>query len=56
MIFAKQEYTHRGRAQCMDTKEEREGENWESCTDTYKLPCVKQVATGKLLFNTGNPA
>ena len=40
----------------VDTKEEREGENWESCTDTYKLPCVKQVATGKLLFNTGNPA
>ena len=26
----------------------------ESSIDIYTLPCVKQIATGKLLYNTGN--
>ena len=30
--------------------------NWENSTDIYTLPYVKQAASGKLLYNTGNPA
>ena len=35
----------------------REGEvgtNWESSIEIYTLPCVKQIASGKLLYNTGS--
>jgi len=37
----------------------REGEgarNRDSSTDIYTLPCVKQIANEKLLYNTGSPA
>ena len=30
------------------------GANWEIRTDTYTQPCVKQIASGKLLYNTGS--
>ena len=30
--------------------------NWDSSTDMYTLPCVKQPASGKPLCNTGNSA
>ena len=30
--------------------------NWESSVDTYTLPCVKQIASGNLLCNTGSSA
>ena len=32
--------------------------NWESSTDIYiyTLPCVKQIVSGKLLYNTGSSA
>ena len=30
--------------------------NWEIGTKKYALPCVKQIASGKLLYNTGNSA
>ena len=29
------------------------GMNWESSTETYTLPYVKQIASGKLQYNTG---
>ena len=29
------------------------GANWESNTEAYTIPCVKEIATGKLLYNTG---
>ena len=29
--------------------------NWESSTDIYTLSWVKQIASGKLLLNTGSP-
>ena len=35
---------------------EREGNgkmNWESRTDIYTLPCVKQIANENLLYNQG---
>ena len=32
------------------------GMNWESRTDIYALPCIKQLASGKLQFNTGSSA
>ena len=31
------------------------GTNRESSIDIYTLPCVKQIATGKLLYHTGSP-
>jgi len=30
--------------------------NWGSSTDIYTLSCVKHIASGKLLYNTGSPA
>ena len=32
------------------------GMNWEISTDIYILPCVKQTASGKLLYSPGSPA
>ena len=30
--------------------------NWESSTEVSALPCVKQTASGKLLYGPGSPA
>ena len=30
-----------------------EGMNWKSNTETYTLPCVKQIASGNMLYDTG---
>ena len=30
--------------------------DWESSTDTYTLPCVKDIASGKLMYSTGSSA
>ena len=39
----------------VDTAGEGQGErNGASGTDVYTLPCIKQVASGKLLYNTGS--
>ena len=32
------------------------GTDWESSIDIYTLPCVKQIASGKLLYSTGSSA
>ena len=32
------------------------GTNWEMRIDIYTLPCVKQTASGKLLYSTGSSA
>ena len=32
------------------------GVNWEIRTDIYTLSYVKQIASGKLPYNTGSPA
>lgn len=32
------------------------GTNWESNIDIYTLPCLKQIAGGKLLLSTGGSA
>ena len=41
----------------MDTEGERDGgTNWESSTDTYSLPCVKQIASGKVLCSKRSSA
>ena len=35
---------------------EGEGEKtWESSIETYTLSCVKQIACGNLLYDSGNP-
>lgn len=34
----------------------KSGTNRESSIDIYTLPCVKQIADEKLLFNTGSQA
>ena len=36
--------------------EEKSGMNRESSLNKYILPCVKETAGEKLLYNTGNPA
>ena len=44
---------------CRKVGEGREGEdgmNRGNSIDIYTLPCVKQIANGKLLYNTGNSA
>ena len=39
----------------MDTVGEGEdGTNWESRTEAYTLPHVKQIASGNLLYDTGS--
>ena len=41
----------------MDTEGERKGEaNWERSTKMGTLPCVKQIAGGKLLSRAGSSA
>ena len=37
-------------------REEEGGMNLKSSIDIYTLPCVKQTARGKMLYNTGSPA
>ena len=32
------------------------GMNWEIGTDIYTLPCVKQIASGNLLYSTRSSA
>ena len=39
----------------VDMVREGEGEmNWESNIETYTLPCVKQIASGNLLYDAGS--
>ena len=39
----------------MDTVEEGEsGTNWESITETYALPYVKQITSENLLYDAGS--
>ena len=41
----------------MDRAGEGEGGmNWEIGTDTYTPPCVKEIASGNLLYSTGSSA
>ena len=37
-------------------REEEGGTDWESSIETYTLQYVKQIANGKLLYNTGASA
>ena len=40
----------------VDTAGEGEGEmSWEGSIDIYTPPCINQIASGKLLYNTGGP-
>ena len=41
---------------CGHGREGEAGTNWESSIDVYTLPCVKQIASGKLLHSTGRSA
>ena len=41
----------------MDTVGEEEGgRNWEITFDINTLPCVKQIASGNLVYSTGSSA
>ena len=40
----------------MDMAGGRRGMNWEIGADIYTLTCVKQIASGNLLNNTGSLA
>ena len=37
-------------------QKEESGTNVESTINIFTLPCVKQIAGDKLLYNTGSPA
>ena len=56
-LFAGQEQRRRHRERTRGPGGEREGGmNWEIRIDIYTLPCVKQVASGNLVYSTGSPA
>ena len=38
---------------CGQGSGERDRMNWKTETDMRALPCVKQIARGKLLYNAG---
>ena len=39
----------------VETLGEDEGRtNWECHIDVYMLPCIKEISSGKLLYNTGS--
>ena len=51
-LFAGQQYRHRHRVQtCGHSGEGEDGTNWDSSTETYTLPYVKQIAIGNMLYN-----
>ena len=54
--FAGKEWRHRHREwTCGLSKERKDGKNRESSIDIYTLSYVKQLANGKLLYNSGSP-
>ena len=68
-LIGHQSYTVKGRKKsvskikedvenaCVATGEEGEGgRNWEIRFDVNTLPCVKQMASGKLRYSTGSSA
>ena len=51
-LFAEQEQRHRRRERACGLGGEGEGEtNWETGIDIDTLPCVKQIASRKLLYS-----
>ena len=56
ILCARQQKRHRNKEQTLDTVGEGEdGMIWKNSTETYTLPCVKQIASGSLRCGTGNP-
>ena len=56
-LFAGQEQRRRLREQKGGHRGGKEGGmNWKMRMDIYTLPCIKQVASGNLLYNTGSSA
>ena len=56
-LFAGPEQRHRCREWTCGHGGKREGgTNWEIRIDIYTLPCVKQIASGNLLYSTGSSA
>ena len=53
-LYAGQEEKGRQNRLVDTAGEEKGGMNWESSTETYTLPCVKQIASGRLLCNWGS--
>ena len=40
----------------MKKGKEEVGTNWESSTDVYTLPGIKQITGGRLVYSTGHSA
>ena len=56
-LFAGQEWRHRCREQICGHSKVSWGQNeLKQQHEVYTLPCVKQIASGKLLYNTRTPA
>ena len=53
-LFAEQEERCRHREWVCGHGVKEDGTNCESSIDMYTLPCLKQIAGGKLLFSTGS--
>ena len=54
-LFAGQQRRHRHREQnCGWRVGRRGGTNGEGSMETYPLPCVKEMAGGNLLYDSGN--
>lgn len=50
-LLARKEWRHR----CGHSRERRGWDEWKRSIDIYTVSCVKQIAGGKLLYNTGTP-
>ena len=55
-LFAGKEWRHRGRERTYGHSGGRKEWDEQRNYMLYMLPCVKQLAGEKLLFNTGSPA
>ena len=56
ILFAELPQKHRHREWTCGHRGERRGIKWESSADIYMPPCVKQTASGTLMYSTGNSA
>jgi len=56
-LLARKEWRHRCRERtCGHSRERRGWGGWKRSIDIYTASCVKQIAGGKLLYDTGTPA
>ena len=55
ILHAGQQRRHRHKEQTFGIREGEGGMIWENSTETYTFPYGKQIASGALLYDSGNP-